>query len=378
MSLLAMPFLVTNLGGEMIFILEQRLHAQNIPKEKSNKVLQDVSTAMFSQKFVAELIKPQEIYSPSATREIFDRLAHSSIMRLSESSMDKLYDLMTMGFKYQLVSCCHPRELVDVTLNHLETIRTSIESSSRTADLLDTAIAQVIKLCQEISNSEFAQIRQTLAKFFQDKHIKVSLFLQDGIQSPDGTIVLPQAGPIVNDETVEAPGTIRYYNDAGEITEKETFPYLLMDSVGPRLSGDPYDKNTRDSKLGKNIYTVDRSKKKEGVKASAKPASTATSTVTSAQKMKEIKGAAVSELNGLRELISAPAADNAFKIANLFGDDGSAASGTATRDIVISKVTREEMVANNAALVNVMKSMDLGNPPSGEKDLLSLMDDASS
>ena len=37
MSLLSMPFLVTNLGGEMIFILEQRLHAQNIPKEKSNK-----------------------------------------------------------------------------------------------------------------------------------------------------------------------------------------------------------------------------------------------------------------------------------------------------------------------------------------------------
>ena len=32
-----MPFLIINFGGEMIYILEQRLHAQNIPKDKSNK-----------------------------------------------------------------------------------------------------------------------------------------------------------------------------------------------------------------------------------------------------------------------------------------------------------------------------------------------------
>ena len=35
----------------------------------------------------------------------------------------QLYDLMTMGFKYQLVTCTHPRELIEVTLNHLESIR---------------------------------------------------------------------------------------------------------------------------------------------------------------------------------------------------------------------------------------------------------------
>jgi hypothetical protein len=31
-------------------------------------------------------------------------------------------------------------------------------------------------------------------KFFQDKHIKVSLFIQDGIQGLDGTIYLNFAG----------------------------------------------------------------------------------------------------------------------------------------------------------------------------------------
>jgi len=360
----------------MIFILEQRLHAQNIPKEKSNKVLQDVSRAMFSQKFVTELIKPQEIYSQSATREIFDRLAHSSIMRLSESSMDKLYDLMTMGFKYQLVSCTHPRELVEVTLNHLDSIRASVESSPPTAELIDSAIAQIVKLCQEISNTEFALIRQTLAKNFQGKHIKVSLFLQDGIQSPDGTIVLTPGGPIMNEPTVEAPGTIRYFDDGGAVTETATFSYQLADCIGPRKTGDPYDPATRDSKLGKNIYTVDRAKKKVAPKAAKAPVSTAAASTTSAQKMKEMKGVAVSELNGLRELLGAPVQDNAFKIGNLFGGDGDDGAAGEARDIVISKMTRDEMMATNKALVDVMNSMDIGDTDSGDKDLLGLMDDA--
>lgn len=36
-ALLAMPMLVMNMGGEMVYILEQRLHAQSIPVEKSRK-----------------------------------------------------------------------------------------------------------------------------------------------------------------------------------------------------------------------------------------------------------------------------------------------------------------------------------------------------
>jgi len=131
------------------------------------------------------------VYSQRSTRQIFDKLAHSSIMRLSESSMDKLYDLMTMvrlcrlkpaepelkarwsykcwrppthhyllilvsgegplctiqrlqpicdtllssvafnfnlrrytmGFKYQLVSCRAPQEVLTVTLTHLVTVK---------------------------------------------------------------------------------------------------------------------------------------------------------------------------------------------------------------------------------------------------------------
>lgn len=71
----------------MLYILEQRLKAQAIPPDKSVKVLQDVVASMFDRQFVEKLFAPQEVYSISSTRKIFDRLAHSSIMRLSESRL---------------------------------------------------------------------------------------------------------------------------------------------------------------------------------------------------------------------------------------------------------------------------------------------------
>merc|ERR1711971_1063063 len=122
----AMPMLIINMGGEMVYILEQRLQAQNVPVDKAKRVLQDVIRTMYNPKFIAELFRSQEVYTVHSTRQIFDRLAHSSIMRLNESSMDKLFDLMTMGFKYQLLSCSYPQQLLQVTQNHLNELRAKV------------------------------------------------------------------------------------------------------------------------------------------------------------------------------------------------------------------------------------------------------------
>lgn len=41
-----------------------------------------------------ELFKPQELYSKKALRTVYDRLAHASIMRLNQASMDKVKNLL--------------------------------------------------------------------------------------------------------------------------------------------------------------------------------------------------------------------------------------------------------------------------------------------
>uniref|UniRef100_A0A7S2QVI2 Uncharacterized protein n=1 Tax=Triparma pacifica TaxID=91992 RepID=A0A7S2QVI2_9STRA len=127
--LLTMPLLVINMGAEMIYILQQRLQAQNVRQEKASKVLQDVIRTMLASSFVDELFRPQEMYTNSSTRQIFNKLAHSSIMRINETSMDKLYDLMTMGVKYQWICCNVPQQMVQNTYNHLTALSTISEGS---------------------------------------------------------------------------------------------------------------------------------------------------------------------------------------------------------------------------------------------------------
>lgn len=84
MSLKAMPLIYTNLGCEMLYILEQRLIAQSIPLDKSTRVLHDVAKTMFNEAYVEKLFAPQELYTVSTVRKIFEQIAHSSIMKLSE------------------------------------------------------------------------------------------------------------------------------------------------------------------------------------------------------------------------------------------------------------------------------------------------------
>ncbi len=49
-------------------------------------------------------------------------------------------------------------------------------------------------------------MRQTMLKFFQGRHVKVSLFIQEGMQSLTGTIIFPKAA--VQPPWVKKPGLV--------------------------------------------------------------------------------------------------------------------------------------------------------------------------
>ena len=57
--------------------------------------------------------------------------------------MDKLFDLMTMAVKYQIVMVRHPYELFNVTLNHLDGIRAVMKGNDSITDCLDFAYQMV-------------------------------------------------------------------------------------------------------------------------------------------------------------------------------------------------------------------------------------------
>ena len=107
----------------MVYVLQQRLRAQAVEEHKARRVLVDVVSALLRPAFVDELFRPQEAYGVRATRQVFDRVVHTSIMRLNKPSMDKLFDLMTTGVKLQVLACPSPRDLLSVCLAHVDGLR---------------------------------------------------------------------------------------------------------------------------------------------------------------------------------------------------------------------------------------------------------------
>ncbi|XP_066573859.1 protein OSCP1 [Amia ocellicauda] len=255
MSMRTLPLLFINLGGEMLYILDQRLRAQNIPADKAKKVMNDIITTMFNKKFMEELFKPQELYSKKALRTVFDRLAHASIMRLNQASMDKLYDLMTMAFKYQVLLCPRPKDILLVSFNHMDAIKDFIRDSPSILNQVDETFRQLIEMYSCLPAGEFQLIRQTLLVFFQDMHIRVSIFLKDKVQNSNGRFVLPTSGPVPCG--TEVPGCIRMFNSNGEEIKRSVF-HSGGNYTSPLREGSFDLFGDRVIKLGTNMYSVSR------------------------------------------------------------------------------------------------------------------------
>lgn len=245
-SLVAMPILIINMGGEMMYILNQRLHAQNIPAEKASKVLSDVIRTMYTPVFLEELFKPQEIYSAVSTKQIFDKLAHSSIMRLNKTSMDKLYDLMTMGVKFQLLQCASPIQYLQITLRHLDGLERLVGSNTEVKALLQSASMKCIHLYSSLTYGDWLLTQQTLLQFFYGKRVKVSLFLQQNMQGNNGMLILSNSGNLPY--MTERPGQIRYYEN-NKVVRTDYFHSDLRDRCTETT--DLVDVNLP---LGKDLY----------------------------------------------------------------------------------------------------------------------------
>ena len=207
-----MPVLIANLGCEMIYVLCSRLKAQSVAEDKSIKVINDVVCSLFEQKFVSELFIGQEIAKHSSVKQLFEKLAHSSIMKLNANSMSKLFDLMLMSLKLQISRSRMPEEIVKITFNHLNSVNELLqkqdEEFNQDAIGLINDFIQRLKICfDSYSSWDFVMMRQSLMRFFQGKNIKVSIFIQETLQNDQGNFVLNNEQEFAP-ALVNQPGTL--------------------------------------------------------------------------------------------------------------------------------------------------------------------------
>ncbi|XP_023677013.1 protein OSCP1 isoform X2 [Paramormyrops kingsleyae] len=378
MSSKTLPLLFINLGGEMLYILDQRLRAQNIPSDKARKVMNDIITTMFNKKFLEELFKPQELYSKRALRTVFDRLAHASIMRLNQASMDKLYDLMTMAFKYQVLLCPRPKDMLLVTFNHMDAIRDFVRDSPSILNQVDETYRQLIEMYTPLSGGEFQLIRQTLLIFFQDMHIRVSIFLKDKVQNSNGRFVLPTSGPVPYGTQI--PGLIRTFSCTGEEVNRVQFRSAGNYTAALR-EGSFEMHGDRVIKLGTNMYGVSRAVETH-MSGTSRNSSQHTKVNTAPNPLAKKELNLLAQLMGGLDMQKPVGSDTSFRV-NLFATDEEEEEALMSRPAELSyeviNIQAAKDQQTNAELARIMGEFaDEGEPsatPSSKGDeLLAMMD----
>ncbi|XP_077538685.1 organic solute carrier partner 1 isoform X1 [Haemaphysalis longicornis] len=246
----ALPLLYVNMGGEMLYILSQRLKAQRIDADKAHRVMSDIVAAMLGARLVNELFRLQPLYSARAMRSLFEKITHSSVMRLSPASMDKLYDLMRMVTKYQVWSCSSPRDLLPLTLKHLEAAGPGGDA--------DHVAKAVQKHLEPLDLASLQRARYALLRFFQDVHVRVSVLLRSGAQRPNGKLAVATSPP----PGAPRPGAIREWAPGGVLLYERSF-----------ATDDSSEPSGARPALGANMYSGSSSSS-----SSAAPSSSAPST----------------------------------------------------------------------------------------------------
>jgi len=264
----AMPLIIANLGVEMIYVLNQRLEAQKVPKEKHDKgtttrfdptcarslnkhqtVLDDIVCAMFAKTFVNEFMIPQDPYSGTQVHELFKKVAHASIMKLNDHSMLKLFELMIMTFKYQFMRCTQPEDILNVTSTHFKGIRKILVPDSVSIALVKSVEKRVQECYENLTISDWQDLKETLYAFFYDRRVRISILLKSKEQNSDGTMSLRFDGPV--SERTEFPGIVKYTNKFGD-ERIETLSALSIRHVASPKRDEDIPEWTK--KLGTNMY----------------------------------------------------------------------------------------------------------------------------
>ncbi|KAJ0174739.1 hypothetical protein K1T71_009847 [Dendrolimus kikuchii] len=189
MAHFATPFIVVNLGCEMVFVIDQRLKAQNIGLDKSERVLTDIITVLLHPKLLDELFIPQPVAPHAVIKQLLQAISTTSIMKLDDYSMTKLWDLMTMIFKWQITVATN-QNIFDISRRHLKSIATLMPQYFPKC-VIEHAMRRFEKINEHFTDEDYKCLSNTLMLWFSKYQTKISVLLRLGLQKKDGTFSAP-------------------------------------------------------------------------------------------------------------------------------------------------------------------------------------------
>lgn len=110
-------------------------------------------------------------------------------MKLDDYSMNKLWDLMSMIFKWQL-SVATNQNIFDITRRHLRSVA-MLMPQFFPKTIIEQAMRRFENLSHQFTDDDYKCLNNTLINWFSEYHAKISVLIRLGLQRNDGTFNLP-------------------------------------------------------------------------------------------------------------------------------------------------------------------------------------------
>lgn len=156
-------------------------------------VLRDLSNVLLDPKLILQLINPhpcQILLTPQQCRILLTDIACCSLMRLDMTSMDKLWDLMLMMFKWQLCLIREsPNRLLELTCRHVDGIAALMAETNKTM-LIDNTKRMLLEFWDDCTEDDKNDFLVKLMSWVRPYNIKISILIRLSFQRNDGTFEL--------------------------------------------------------------------------------------------------------------------------------------------------------------------------------------------
>ncbi|KAH8336671.1 hypothetical protein KR059_000780 [Drosophila kikkawai] len=177
----------------MLYVIDQRLKAQQIAQDKSIQVIHDVTTVLLEPKFIDSLLNGSkhnnaQLLTSEHCKFMLNDIATCSLMRLDEQSMAKLWNLMTVVYKWQLFVSRHQHHLLEITFRHLDAVN-RLYPDARRHMLIDFTKNTLLDFWNACGEEAQLSIYQTNRAWLQCFNTKISLLIRLGFQAMDGSFI---------------------------------------------------------------------------------------------------------------------------------------------------------------------------------------------
>lgn len=148
---------------------------------------------LLDQKLIVQLMNPhpcQGVLTAQQCRILLTDIACCSLMRLDMTSMDKLWDLMVMLFKWQL-QLIHddPNRLLELTFRHMDGIGKLMPEMKKTM-LVDSTKRSLIEFWDTCAETDKVELMNKLDHWMKPFNVKISILIRLSFQRHDGTFEL--------------------------------------------------------------------------------------------------------------------------------------------------------------------------------------------